>query len=164
MADESKGFDINAETFTAMFKHRIEAVFKEKAKTVDDQITRIIDQNLTRMVVIALGFEQDSWRNEWRVDHCNGRQSPLTSRISQKALEHAQLMFDMFIVSDVGLFVDKKMFDGMKEAVRKEFTEKVHRKLHELVQKYADKEATRIAQEIVDGAVNDLRKGEQKVP
>lgn len=87
-------------------------------ENVDDYIRRSVDIDVQSMVAAVLGFRYSFDR--WEVDHCNGRQSPLTDLIKGRAGKIVSEKLDDFIEK---WEPTQKMKKDLQRAIKEEFHE-----------------------------------------
>lgn len=65
----------------SVFEAIQEGVTTWKAKNtkshIEKKVTDLLDKNAKTIILKLLGFD-DQWSNEWKIDHCNGRQGNST--------------------------------------------------------------------------------------
>jgi hypothetical protein len=86
------------------------------------RIRAALQSDFTHIVKISLGFSKSSWRDEWEVDHCNGRggNTEVTAQISAIARNELSKVIQEGITQG-------KFTIGTKEisALQKQFTDYV---------------------------------------
>lgn len=148
MSDTSKKLELKLGALKSSLEKRIEKQLKEKLANIDDTISKFIDDNVAQMVMASLGY-RNTW-GKWEVDTSNGRTTPAASHISAKAREHATRMFDLFITSDLGIFIDDEMFREIREFTREEFITRVKSEISYKMRDRALLEAEKLAQRLVN--------------
>lgn len=156
------------------FKENLEKLVVEKAgKALKEQLDGLegyITRNLQKAVARVLGFEHDSWGNEWKVDHCNGRQSVISNgleRLVHKIVDEKlaeiitpELVKQTIEESKSGIICEfRHHFEyAMKDAARKAATIKAEELSKDFVDKFCKLDFDNV--EIDDPASGDTKLGE----
>ncbi len=118
-------------------------------ENIQKNCLNILDKSKDDILRTLLGFEKDSWgRQEWKVDHCNGRAGE--SAAGDYLRRHQQATIDQWLAQ-----VDMpKMTPSIKKSMEKDaldiFTRTFKRTLEEKVTKYAEEQASTFFNSIVE--------------
>lgn len=126
------------------------SLFQEIIDKARNDLKSALETNLKSTVLASLGFSKDSWNEHgWRVDHCNGRMSAVTSLISH---EVQQRLLQVEIGKDFTLTDSEK--EQLQLDMKKEFKTAYRNKIRDLTWKNAEN----LASEHVNQFVSDLTK------
>lgn len=121
----------------------------ELRKVVEDttaefitQLPQLIYDKLEQSVAGMLGFSRDSWKNNWQIDHCNGRMGEVSVYISDHAKSVAKEA-----VAGLTWSPDKEMLTAMNN----EFANKVT----EAIKNGINKKAAEVAAEMVSSILEE---------
>lgn len=122
---------------------------KNTPETIQKNCLNILDKSKDDILRALLGFEKDSWgRQEWKVDHCNGRAGK--SAAGDYLRRHQQATIDQWL-SQVDM---PKMTASMKKSMEKEaldmFTKTFRRTLEVKITKYAEEQASAFFNSIIE--------------
>jgi len=134
---------IKQETINAISK-----VVDETTADFLDKLPKFLQNKLQNCVAKILGFEQDNWRNEWKVDHCNNRISHLTSLLNDRVKTAASLAINKieFIMNDELILV-----------LQKEFDNEVKRVLQHKVREIAQGKAIMLLAQLMDDPIDKVK-------
>lgn len=124
-------------------------------ETIQKDCLNILDKSKDDILRALLGFEKDSWgRQEWKVDHCNGRAGE--SAVGDYLRRHQQAVIDQWLAQ-----VDMpKMTTSMKKSMEKEalnvFKREFMRIMEAKVAKYAEEQASTFFNSIVESQKNQV--------
>jgi len=63
-------------------KELVNRVFRDWSRDIDGKIREMLDERLHDTIAKLLGFDDSYGR--WEIDHCNGRNSPITRYLDEK--------------------------------------------------------------------------------
>lgn len=118
-------------------------------ETIQKNCLNILNKSQDDILRTLLGFEKDGWgRQEWKVDHCNGRAGE--SAVGDYLRRHQQATIDQWLAQ-----VDMpKMTPSMKKSMEKEaldmFQRAFRRTLEVKVTKYAEDQASTFFNSIIE--------------
>ncbi len=122
---------------------------REKLK---EQAQGLLMEQWEDLLAKGIGFERDRWeRGNWRVDHCNGRNSALVDIIKESANHDAEEWFRSQF-AEKGLPV---LSQQQKNATKKEYKECLERAIRRRVKELAESAAPDIALALVKGIVDE---------
>ena len=138
--------EISAENIQAAY---MKWLAKNTPETIQKNCLNILDKSKDDILRALLGFEKDSWgRQEWKVDHCNGRAGE--SAVGDYLRRHQQATIDQWL-SQVDM---PKMTPSMKKSTEKEafdlFVRTFTRTLEAKVTKYAEEQASTFFNTIIE--------------
>ena len=138
--------EISAENIQAAY---MKWLAKNTPETIQKNCLNILDKSKDDILRALLGFEKDSWgRQEWKVDHCNGRAGE--SAAGDYLRRHQQAVINKWLAQ-----VDMpEMTTSMKKSMEKEaldmFKREFTRTLEAKVTKYAEEQATTFFNSIIE--------------
>lgn len=101
---------------------------------------RTLDNSREDILRALLGFEKDSWgRNEWRVDHCNGRAGE--SAAGDYIRRHQQAAIEQWLHSVTLPAIDAGMKKSMQQEAKDVFMRLFRKNLEAKVATYAHEQA-----------------------
>ena len=138
--------EISAENIQAAY---MKWLAKNTPETIQNNCLNILDKSKDDILRALLGFDKDSWgRQEWKVDHCNGRAGE--SAAGDYLRRHQQAVIDKWLAQ-----VDMpEMTTSMKKSMEKEaldlFVRTFRRTLEAKVAKYAEDQASTFFNTIIE--------------
>lgn len=141
--------EVDKQKLTTIIEEQIDKQIAKELSTLGAKVENFINARFLEAIAKALGFN-NRWDGRWEVDHCNGRNSFFTDHISREAKEHATRMANMFLVSDMGLFLEDEEIEAMKQACKKDFREYVKRDLDREMRTRVDHVVKRVLDSIID--------------
>ena len=119
------------------------------ASKVKRQVRDTLDKDRDNIVAKVLGFD-NRWRGEWEIDHCNGRESPLSQLIKTEAEEAAKVWIkDCLHTKDLPALTNQQ-----KKAIQIDYADRFKRylndELSDRIRKAASEVAAKLAVEIVE--------------
>lgn len=144
--------EISAENIQAAY---MKWLAQNTPETIQENCLNILNKSKDDILRALLGFEKDSWgRQEWKVDHCNGRSGE--SAAGDYLRRHQQAVIDQWL-AQVNM---PKMTPSMKKSMEKEaldlFVRTFRRTLEEKVTKYAEDQASTFFNSIVESQKNQV--------
>lgn len=127
---------------------KTEASLQEALKDLDSRIHSIVEQRISKIVAATLGLE-DRW-GRVEVDHCNGRQTAVANAIGEMAMAQIDRQFPEWIKQAIG---NDKLPKGWKQAIRKEYDERLNWRLRELVKDHAESVIQTNAEKLLEEAI-----------
>lgn len=137
----------------AALRKEIDNVTLEQLKKIraglEHRVASAVDKRIDNILAAALGFS-DSW-GRLEVDHCNGRKTAIADEIGRFAMDRVKASVDSWIatVADEG-----KLPKGWKQAMKKEYEERLSYKLSEAVRRHADEFAASQAEQLLTQALS----------
>lgn len=142
---------VGSDEFGKGAKEKVLLALTRHTQCLEQKVIGIVDRNLTEIVAGVLGFRHSFGR--WEPDACNGRTSLASIQISDRARKHAELMLDMFLVTDVGIFLENddmaQIKASAKESFKRELRNQVSKQLHDQAMQLARETAQKIVNEAV---------------
>lgn len=122
-------------------KKRIEEVMDRTVGNFIEKLPTMLERKLEKLVAKCLGFEIDSWNNEWKVDHCNARQHTLGQYVSKKSQDIANSLIGKF---------DWTPEPGQVEALKRDFLRRVQDNVQQSFYKAAEQKAQKIVEQLLE--------------
>jgi len=138
--------EISAENIQAAY---MKWLAQNTPETIQKNCLNILNKSKDDILRALLGFEKDSWgRQEWKVDHCNGRAGE--SAAGDYLRRHQQAAIDQWL-SQVDM---PEMTPSMKKSMENEaldmFKREFNRTLKVKVTQYAEEQASAFFNTIIE--------------
>lgn len=121
------------------------------AEAITEQIVNDLNKQKRQVTLRLLGLE-DRW-GKWEVDHCNGRESPITKYLAEGARQTIQQWINEAVAEVLTTELKTKVMQDAKKAIHAEVKDIVHNKtntynLRELATPVIDEWFTLAANEV----------------
>jgi hypothetical protein len=119
-------------------------LFQKIINETQDSLKKTLESDIKNIVLSILGFEKDSGRNGYKVDHCNARMSSVIDLISAKLKNQ---LLNVELDQDFALTMQEKI--ELKEVMRQEFVRNYKYKMERLVSQEASSLAEKHVREYI---------------
>lgn len=134
-----------------------EAAFADAVSTIDTagmarEITAMLNKTRADVVWKVLGLD-NRWGNKWEVDHCNGRQSPITLFLAEEIGPQIKAWLARTVVEELAKFEETK--PALRAQIKRALGEEIRQyakayQVREILQDQARTWVQSIAKEVVD--------------
>lgn len=124
---------------------------KNYLRNIDHSLNAAMQANMFRV----LGFEPGYRNREWRVDHCNGRKSPVSEFLVKRARQQVDRFLEQLLPH-----IPEEPTPEVIAAAKKDYDEQFRRALRESIRNKAQQAAQNYAQRLAE----ELGFGELPLP
>ena len=133
------------ETLKAEYDKKLRSEIESRLQNLRGLVDSTIAASANEIIANAIGIQKHSWRDQWEVDHCNGRRTSIANELGAEAMRQVKAAVPGFAAEWV-----KKPNKKMQEAMRREFEDAYERKFLEVVEEAAEEMARKDAMALLE--------------
>lgn len=135
--------------FNKMFANDLNKIAEQSYS----ELLNTLKNDIKGTVLKCLGFEKNSWGDEWRVDHCNNRMSVVSEHISEHVKKTVKSEIDDFMLKEA-----PKVLKEARKVLAKEFKERYLREVRYQASQEASIAAKIFLKEMMESEVKRFSK------
>lgn len=109
-------------------------VLAKKMKELPEILAEALEGCLPKLV----GMEKNSWNHNWKIDHCNGRESLISDLLTKKVRKDAEEWVKKQSWPELTPTMIKAIKKEYQVEVRRSISEKLRDAAHQKAQEYVD--------------------------